>query len=99
MVGFFEFSMMRIRRDLDQKVLAELFYQYINVEDDFISALFLDGETQLGRVFVQEAVLPREKALHVLDYERAQRGHQGRHPAGYQRLLLPPQNGTRGAGL
>ena len=71
MAGFFEFSMMRIRRDLDQKVLAELFYQYINVEDEFISALFLNGETQLGRVFVQEAVLPRENALHVLDYERA----------------------------
>lgn len=71
MAGFFEFSMMRIRRDLDQKALAELFYQYINVEDEFISALFLNGETQLGRVFVQEAVLPRENALHVLDYERA----------------------------
>ena len=71
MAGFFEFSMMRIRRDLDQKALAELFYQYINVEDEFISALFLNGETQLGRVFVQEAVLPRENVLHVLDYERA----------------------------
>jgi ferredoxin len=71
MAGFFEFSMMRIRQDIDQKLLSELFYQYINVEDEFIQALFLDGETQLGRVFVQEAALSPENSLHVLDYERA----------------------------
>ena len=41
------------------------------VEEDFIKALFTAGETQLGRVFVQEAVLTNEHALHVLDYERA----------------------------
>lgn len=71
MAGFFEFSMMRIRGDIDQKMLAELFYQYMNVEEDFIKALFTHGETQLGRVYVQEAVLSSENALHVLDYERA----------------------------
>lgn len=71
MAGFFEFSLMRVRGDLDQKVLSELFYQYITVEDDFIKALFTDGETQLGRAFVQEAALPSDGALEVLDYERA----------------------------
>jgi ferredoxin len=71
MAGFFEFSMMRLRGDVDQKVLGELFYQYMNVEDEFIKALFTHGETQLGRVFVQEAALSAENALHVLDYERA----------------------------
>ena len=71
MAGFFEFSMMRVRDDIDQKLLAELFYQYLNVEEDFIKALFTDGETQLGRVFVNEQVLTSENALHVLDYERA----------------------------
>lgn len=71
MAGFFEFSMMRLRGDVDQKVLAELFYQYMNVEEDFIRALFANGETQLGRVFVNEPVLSSENALHVLDYERA----------------------------
>jgi ferredoxin len=71
MAGFFEFSMMRLRGDLDQKVLAELYYQYLNVEEDFIKALFTQGETQLGRVFVNEPVLSSENALHVLDYERA----------------------------
>jgi ferredoxin len=71
MAGFFEFSMMRLRGDVDQKVLGELFYEYCNVEEDFIRELFTDGETQLGRVFVHEPVLSNENALHVLDYERA----------------------------
>jgi len=71
MAGFFEFSMMRIRYDIDQKVLGELFYQYMNVEEDFIKNLFTEGETQLGRVFVHEPALSQENALHVLDYERA----------------------------
>jgi ferredoxin len=71
MAGFFEFSMMRTRGDVDQKVLGELFYQYMNVEEEFIRALFADGETQLGRTFVHEPVLSSDNALHVLDYERA----------------------------
>jgi ferredoxin len=71
MAGFFEFSMMRLRGDVDQKLLAHLYYQYITVEEDFIKALFTQGETQLGRVFVNEPVLSNENALHVLDYERA----------------------------
>ena len=71
MAGFFEFSMMRLRSDIDQKVLGELFYQYMNVEEEFIRNLFVQGETQLGRVYVHEPVLSNENALHVLDYERA----------------------------
>jgi len=71
MAGFFEFSLMRVRGDLDQKVLSELFYQYLNVEEDFIRDLFTRGETQLGRAFVHEPALSEENALHVLDYERA----------------------------
>jgi ferredoxin len=71
MAGFFEFSMMRLRGDIDQKVLGELFYQYMNVEEDFIKALFYNGQTQLGRTFVQEAALPKDGELVVLDYERA----------------------------
>ena len=71
MAGFFEFSMMRVRKDVDQKVLSELFYHYLNLEDDFITALFTNGETQLGRVFVSENELSNDAALYVLDYERA----------------------------
>lgn len=71
MAGFFEFSLMRVRDDIDQKVLSELFFQYMNVEEDFIKDLFTRGETQLGRAFVNEPALSNENALHVLDYERA----------------------------
>jgi len=71
MAGFFEFSLMRIRNDIDQKLLSELFYQYLNVEEDFIKALFTRGETQLGRTFINEPSLSDENALYVLDYERA----------------------------
>ncbi len=87
MAGFFEFSMMRVRDDIDQHLLAELFQQYITVEDDFILALFTRGQTQLGRVFVNERALAdagprdgsatpgggpaRDGVMQVLDYERA----------------------------
>ena len=71
MAGFFEFSLMRIREDIDQKALSELFYQYLNVEEAFIKDLFTRGDTQLGRTFINEPALSNENALHVLDYERA----------------------------
>lgn len=71
MAGFFEFSLMRIRDDIDQKVLAELFYNYLNVEEDFIRELFINCETKLGRVFVNEEAIKHSSALNVLDYEKA----------------------------
>ena len=95
MAGFFEFSMMRLRGDVDQKVLGELFYQYMNVEEEFIRDLFVRGETQLGRVFVHEPVLSNENALHVLDYERASEVIRDRHPSRHRRVLLPPQDAAR----
>jgi len=71
MAGFFEFSLMRVRNDIDQKALSELFYQYLNVEEDFVRELFTKGETRLGRIFVNEPTLSHENSLHVLEYERA----------------------------
>lgn len=71
MAGFFEFSMMRTRNDIDQKLLGELFYQYLNVEEDFVKELFLSTETRLGRVFVQEGVLSSDNQVEILDFERA----------------------------
>jgi ferredoxin len=71
MAGFFEFSMMRVRGDVDQRRLAELFYEYLNVEEDFVKALFTTGRTQLGRTFVNEQAVPEELSLSVLDHERA----------------------------
>ena len=71
MAGFFEFALMRIRGDVDQKYLSELYYQYMNVEEDFVKDLFFATETRLGRTFVQEPVLSTEHTNHILDYERA----------------------------
>lgn len=71
MAGFFEFAMMRTRNDIDQKLLGELYYQYMNEEEDFIKDLFYSAETKLGRVYVQEEVLSKDNEVTILDYERA----------------------------
>jgi hypothetical protein len=71
MAGFFEFSMMRMGNGYDQKLLAELYYQYLNVEEDFVKNLFAGGETQLGRTFVNEQAIAGDNTLTVMDYERA----------------------------
>ena len=71
MAGFIEFALMRTRGDIDQKYLSELYYQYMNVEEDFVKELFFATETRLGRVYVQEPVLTNDKTNHILDYERA----------------------------
>lgn len=71
MAGFIEFALMRTRGDIDQKYLAQLYYQYMNVEEDFVKDLFFATETRLGRVYVQEPVLTNAQTNHILDYERA----------------------------
>ncbi len=75
MAGFFEFTMMRVRDDLDQALLAELYHQYVEVEDDFVRLLFTEGETRFGRALVSESAVERSgergAALHVLDHDRA----------------------------
>jgi len=69
MAGFIEFSLMRVGGKLDQKVLSELFHQYINVEDDFVMDLFT-LPTPIGRTFINEQSI-EDHDIHVLDYERA----------------------------
>ena len=71
MAGFIEFALMRTRGDIDQKYLSELYYQYMNVEEDFVKDLFFATETRLGRVCVQEPILTNDNTIHILDYERA----------------------------
>lgn len=74
MAGFFEFSMMRTNGNLDQQALSELFYQYLNVEEDFVYKLLMDGETKMGRVLVNEYALSlgRDSSpIEILDWERA----------------------------
>ncbi|AIO19431.1 Photosystem I iron-sulfur center [Candidatus Izimaplasma bacterium HR1] len=69
MAGFFEFSMMRIGGNFDQKLLGELFYQYMNIEDEFVTDL-LTLPTPIGRAYVHEETI-EDHMIHVLDYERA----------------------------
>ena len=69
MIGFFEFSMMRIGTHLDQSVLSELFYEYVVKEDEFVTSL-MTLDTPLGRALVQEESI-NDNTLHVMDYERA----------------------------
>lgn len=71
MAGFFEFTLMRTRGDIDQRLLSTLFHQYLNVEESFMRDLFAATETKLGRVFVQEPVLTTDQAITILDYEKA----------------------------
>jgi Pyruvate/2-oxoacid:ferredoxin oxidoreductase delta subunit len=71
MAGFIEFSMMRIRDDIDQHSLGELLHQYMNVEEAFIRALFFGTDTKMVRAFVNETTLPQQEMLEIMDYERA----------------------------
>ena len=87
MAGFFEFSMMRYRGDIDQKRLGELFHQYCNVEEDFIRALFANGETQLGRVYVHEPAIPEASCSGL---RTRQPHHHQRHRCRNRGVLLPP---------
>jgi len=73
MAGFLEFSLMRVRDSPNQKILSELIYQYVNIEEEFVTALFLEGETKLGRIFVTERAFDRGIGLEVLDWEKATR--------------------------
>jgi Pyruvate/2-oxoacid:ferredoxin oxidoreductase delta subunit len=54
----------------NQKLLAELYYQYVNVEGPFMQRIF-GMKTPIDRIFVQEEEIdPRYETI-VLDYERA----------------------------
>jgi ferredoxin len=70
MVGFFEFSLMRIGGNPDQHLLSELFQQYLQEEDGFYRQLF-SGRTQTGRMLIHEPAIKNENQLHVLDYDRS----------------------------
>lgn len=71
MIGFFEFSLMRTRTDIDQKLLSELYFQYLNVEEDFIKDLFLGTDTKFGKAFVYESVLSKDNQVEIMEYDRA----------------------------
>lgn len=70
-IGFFEFTMMRIRTDVDQKALADLMHRYLF--DDPRDAMLREaiaGDTQLMRPMAHEDMLNDEK-VEILDWDRA----------------------------
>ena len=70
MVGFIEFSMMRVRSDISQKELAS-FYDHYLYKDHAFAKSFFGPETVHMRTLVNENVIRPEDFSFVLDYERA----------------------------
>lgn len=71
-IGFFEFTMMRVREDIDQKHAARLMYAYLH--DDPTLGFFrmvAEADTFLARPLVHEDALDAEVESKVLDYEKA----------------------------
>ncbi len=72
-IGFFEFTFMRLRPDAPLPELARLFEAYFKENDRFARAVF-QHETQIGRSLVREEALPagvNGEHVEILDWERA----------------------------
>jgi Pyruvate/2-oxoacid:ferredoxin oxidoreductase delta subunit len=71
-VGFFEFTMMRTRDDLDQKKVAQLLWHYIfeDPQQSFLRML-TKGPTFFARPLVHEDALAPDQLAEVLDENRA----------------------------
>lgn len=72
-IGFYEFTFMRVREDTPAAELAGLFddYLFTDPHQRFIEAVFA-GSVQLGRTLVAEEALPGP-ASETLDFQRASR--------------------------
>ncbi|MFQ6083559.1 MAG: 4Fe-4S dicluster domain-containing protein [Candidatus Aminicenantia bacterium] len=69
-VGFFEFTMMKIRDDINQKKIAELLHEYMYENDIFAKQAF-QGTVQIGRTLVHETALKEKEYTKILSYEKA----------------------------
>ena len=69
-IGFFEFTFMRVRDDVPMEELAHLFHHYMYDDGTFMRSVFA-GSTQIGRSLVREEALPEQPEVEVLDWERA----------------------------
>jgi ferredoxin len=70
-VGFFEFTMMRVRDDIDQGAMAKALHAYMFEDRAFAESVFGQGESVLGRAVIHEDVLALQDHSEVLDYEKA----------------------------
>jgi ferredoxin len=69
-IGFFEFTFMRVRDDAPIEELSDLFEEYLFGDDSLAHAVFR-GSTQIGRSLVREETLPDHPPVEVLDWELA----------------------------
>jgi Pyruvate/2-oxoacid:ferredoxin oxidoreductase delta subunit len=67
-IGFFEFTFMRLHKDLPNKKLADLLSLYM--EDAKVANNAFRGETQIGRTIVHEKALPDDLRAEILPYEQ-----------------------------
>ena len=71
-IGFFEFSMMRTKGDLEPRKWAELFQAYMFGNRDFLEANFGDGQIlSVMRALPHEETVRQQDHVEILDYERA----------------------------
>ncbi len=71
-IGFFEFTMMRVRDDVDQKKVAELMWTYMREDPELgFMRMLADGETFIARPLVNEESLEPEVWTEILDYDKA----------------------------
>ncbi|BBD07558.1 ATP-binding protein [Desulfovibrio ferrophilus] len=71
-IGFFEFTMMRTKGELEPKKWAELFQSYMFGNRDFLEANFGDGQiVSVMRALPHEETIRQQDHVEILDYERA----------------------------
>ncbi len=68
-IGFFEFTFMRVRDEINMKDLAELFETYMQSPET--EKEFTGSDTKLLKALVYESLIPAAIETEVLDYERA----------------------------
>lgn len=71
-IGFFEFTMMRTKGELEPKRWAELFQQYMFGDTAFLEANFGDGQQlSVMRTLPHEETVRNTDHVEILDYEKA----------------------------
>lgn len=68
-IGFFEYTFMRVREDLNMREMAELFERYF--AQDEVRQEFFGGETKMFKTLVYESLIPAVVETEVLSYEKA----------------------------
>jgi ferredoxin len=68
-IGFFEFTFMRMRPEAPMEEIADAFEDLFE-DEEAVRSIFR-GSTQVGRSLVREESLPADSAIEILDWERA----------------------------